>query len=246
MDRMLFLAMNGAKQVMLSQAAVSHNLANVSTTGFKADLSQFRSMPLFGDGQPSRVYAMAERPGNDLQSGSIIATDGDLDLAISGEGWIAVQAPDGGEAYTRAGDLHLTVNGLLETGEGLPVLGNGGPVAIPPHETIVIGQDGTISIRPLGQSTRALAEVDRIKLVNPPGEQLSKGADGLFRTTDGKPLEPDAEVRVVSGALEASNVNAVEQMVQMIDLARKFELQVKMMNAADRNAELGAQIMRLG
>ncbi len=245
MDHMLYVAMTGAQQVMVAQAANSHNLANVSTTGFRADLNQFRSQPLFGQGLPSRVYAMSERPGVNLSPGAIQITGRDLDMAVKGDGFIAIQTPDGGEAYTRAGNFRLTSSGLLETGAGQLVLGNGGPIAIPPAEKVEVGADGTISVRPLGQAAKALAEVDRIKLVRPPLEQLVKGVDGLLHIPDAKPLEPDAEVRLVSGALEASNVNGVEAMVKMIDLARKFELQVKMMRIAEENAEVTTQIMRI-
>ncbi len=245
MDRMLYVAMTGAAQTLTAQAANSHNLANASTTGFKADLSQFRSMPVYGDGMPSRVYAMAERPGVDLRPGAIQATGNDLDMAVDGDGWIAVQAADGSEAYTRAGDLHLTVNGLLETGAGHYVLGNGGPVSIPPAEKLDIGADGTISIRPLGQSAKTLAQIDRVKLVKPPLDQLEKGEDGLFRLRSGAAAPADASVRLVSGALEGSNVNPVEQMVNMISLARQFEMQVKMMRTAEDNASAATQLLRL-
>ena len=246
MDRVLYLAMSGAKQTLQAQGAVSHNLANVSTTGFRADLEQFRAMPVYGPGHPSRVYALQERPGIDFSPGPIQSTGRDLDIAVTHhQGFIAVQSPDGSEAYTRAGDLRVSANGLLTTGAGHLVLGNGGPVAIPPGEKLEIGQDGTISIRPLGQGANALAEIDRIKLVLPPMDQLEKGADGLFRMRDGQPLEPDAAVRVASGALEGSNVNPVGAMVEMIELSRRYELQVQIMNTAREDDQAAQQFMRL-
>lgn len=245
MDRMLYVAMSGAKQTLLAQAANANNLANVSTTGFKADLEQFRSMPVFGSGLPSRVYALSERPGSDIRPGIIQTTGRDLDVAVDGEGWIAVQDGEGGEAYTRTGDLHLTVNGLMETGAGNLVLGNGGPVAIPPAEALEIGSDGTISIRPVGQSAKALVEVDRIKLVKPQTDRLFKGRDGLFRVQGTAALPAEADVKLVSGALEASNVNAVEAMVNMISLSRQFEMQVKLMRTAQDNEAASAQMLRL-
>ncbi|MCP3671677.1 MAG: flagellar hook-basal body complex protein, partial [Gammaproteobacteria bacterium] len=167
MDRMLYVAMSGAKETLLAQAANSNNLANATTTGFLADLQQFRSMPVFGDGHPTRVYALSERPATDFKSGAIVQTGRELDVALNGKGWITVQAPDGSEAYTRRGDLKLDANGLLTTGNGLPVTGNGGPIAIPPAEKIDIAPDGTISIRPLGQAVNELAIVDQIRMVNP-------------------------------------------------------------------------------
>jgi flagellar basal-body rod protein FlgF len=242
-DRMLYVAMSGAKETMLSQANVANNLANASTTGFQADLNQFRSMPVFGAGHPTRVYAMDERPQTDFTHGSLMQTGRDLDVAVKGGGWIAVQAPDGGEAYTRRGDLYVDEYGLLKTGNDLPVMGNGGPVAIPPADKIDIGEDGTISIVPAGQPSNALAIVDRIKLVNPPTDQLQKGLDGLLRSKDGV-AEADANQRLVSGSLETSNVNVVNEMVDMIELARRFEMQVKMMKTAEDDANASASLLR--
>jgi flagellar basal-body rod protein FlgF len=245
MDRMLYLAMTGARQTLLAQNSAANNLANATSTGFRADLEQFRSMPVFGDGHPSRVYAMTERPGTDFSHGPIQHTGNELDIAVQGDGWIAVQAPDGSEAYTRAGDLHVTSNGLLETGAGHGVMGDGGPIAIPPAEKIEIGVDGTISIRPVGQAANALAALDRIKLVNPPLDSLVKGPDGLFRLADGQNAPPDAFVKVTPGAVESSNVNSVSEMVDLINLARLFELQVKAMKTAEENEQSAVQLMRM-
>jgi len=247
MDRMLYLAMSTAKQTMEAQAVNTNNLANASTTGFKADLEQFRSMPVYGDGMPSRVYAMTERPGIDLRSGPVNATGRDLDTAILGNGWIAVQARDGSEAYTRAGDLRIDGSGMLTTGAGHPVLGSSGaPITIPPAETLQIGSDGTISIRPVGQAASTLAEVDRIKLVNPDPATLSKSEDGLIRLSDGGTAPADAGVVLVSGSLEGSNVSGVEAMVRMIELQRQYEMQVKMMNAAKENEGATDQLLKMG
>ena len=245
MDRMVYLAMSGAKQMLQAQAMAANNLANASTTGFRADLEAMRAMPLFGPGAPSRVYAMAERPGIDFKPGAIEQTGNDLDVAIQGDGFIAVQAPDGSEAYTRAGNLTLNANGMLQTGSGLQVLGNGGPIAVPPAETMQIGVDGTISIRPVGQAANTLAQLDRIKLVNPPLSQLTKGTDGLFHMKDGSTAPADAMVKVQQGALEASNVNSVSEMVNMITLQRNFELQVKAMHTAEQNDSAATQLMNM-
>jgi flagellar basal-body rod protein FlgF len=163
---------------------------------------------------------------------------------VKGEGWIAVQAPDGGEAYTRAGDLRVDSYGMLTTGAGHPVMGDGGPIAIPPNGKLDIGADGTISIRPLGQGANALAVVDRIKLVKLPPAQVTKGEDGLVRLRGGGQVQPDASVTLVSGALETSNVNAVESMVRLIELARQYETQVKMMKTAEENDGAAAQLLR--
>jgi flagellar basal-body rod protein FlgF len=244
MDRMLYVAMSGASETLLAQSNNSHNLANANTTGFLADLQQFRSMPVFGDGFPTRVYAQSERPQIDFTPGPILSSDRDLDVAVKGQGWIAVQADDGTEAYTRAGDLKIDANGLLTTGTGLPVMGNGGPIAIPPAEKVDIAADGTISIRPLGQGPNELAVIDRIKLVNPPQDTLEKGMDGLIHLKDGGEAEAAADAQLVSGALEGSNVNLVDAMVDMIELSRRFEMQVKMMKTAEEADNASASLLR--
>ncbi|MGX2040117.1 flagellar basal-body rod protein FlgF [Methylocaldum sp. MU1018] len=246
MDRSLYVAMSGAKQILLAQASNANNLANANTLGFRADFEQLRSMPVFGNGYPSRVYAMAERPGVDLSTGSLQTTGRDLDVAVDGDGWLAVQAGDGSEAYTRAGDLHITPTGQLVTGSGLPVLGNAGPIAIPPAQKVEIGADGTISIIPQAANAVDLTVLDRIKLVKPDKSRLEKGADGLMRTQDGVPAEATNEVRLVTGSLEGSNVGTVEEMVQMIELARQFEYQIKMMKTVEDNGNASAELMRIG
>lgn len=245
MDRLLYVSMSGAKQVMLAQGAVSNNLANANTIGFREDFQAFRAMPVYGPGEPTRVYAMAERPGTDLAPGAIQTTGGDLDIAVDGEGWIAVQANDGSEAYTRSGDLRIAGGGVLVTGAGHPVLGNGGPIVIPAAEKIDVAGDGTISARTVGQEANALTVLDRIKLVKPDAKQLFKGDDGLMRVQSGQDAEPDASVKLLSGALESSNVNTIEALVQQITLGRQFELQVKMMKTAEEIDSATSQMMRL-
>jgi flagellar basal-body rod protein FlgF len=181
-----------------------------------------------------------------LQPGTIMATGNELDIAVNGPGWIAVRAADGAEAYTRAGDLRVLPTGQLVNGAGHPVIGNSGaPISLPPSEKIEVGSDGTISVLPNGQTPDALAVVDRIKLVNPDPAQLDKGLDGLMRLRDNSAAPPDAKVSVVSGALETSNVNTVDAMVNMIELARRFDVQVKLMKAAEENDQSSAQLMRI-
>ena len=245
MDRMLYVAMSGVKQIMQAQEANTHNMANVSTTGFRADLNEFRAMPVFGEVYPSRVYTMSERPGVDFTPGALVTTGNDLDVAIRGKGFIAVQGPDGNEAYTRAGDLHLGPGGVLTNGAGHYVIGNNGPIAIPPYEKAEIAQDGTITVRPLGQAANAMVVVDRIKLVNPPTDQLDKGLDGLFRLQSGGVAPADANVTVASGAVEGSNTNPVEALVTMISLQRQYEMQVKMMHTGEDNAATASKLLQL-
>lgn len=245
MDKSLFIAMSGASQNMLAQRAHANNLANVTTTGFRRDFEQARSMPVFGDGLATRAYAMTERPGTDLSSGTLIETGRELDVAAEGNAWIAVQAPDGSEAYTRAGSLNIDAFGILRTNTGMPVLGNGGPIAIPPADKIEIGVDGTISFRALGEAPNVLAEVDRIKLVNPDPTQMRKGEDGLMRVQGQAEQPADGAMRLVTGFLEGSNVNAVEEMTSMLALARQFELQVKMMRTVEENAQATDRILQV-
>lgn len=246
MDRFLYVAMTGAKETLRSQAANNHNLANVSTTGFRADLAAMQAQAVTGSGFASRVFATASTTGWDQTSGAMQATGRDLDVAIQGGGWIAVQGKDGQEAYTRAGDLRVDPSGLLLTGAGHPVLGDGGPVTVPAHSAVAVAADGTVSIVPVGQGPETMATVGRIKLVNPAVETVIRGEDGLFRTSDGAPAAADANVRVASGVLEGSNVNAADAMVNMIELSRRFDLQVKAMRAAEENGQASAQLLRLG
>ncbi len=245
MDKMLYLAMSGASQNTLAQRAHANNLANLSTSGFRRDFEQARSMPLFGDGYPARVYAMSERPATDFTPGSLQETGNELDVAIEGQGWLAVQAPDGSEAYVRNASMKIDALGMLRTGSGLPVLGNAGPIAVPPQQQIEIGQDGTISIRSLGEAPNVVAQVDRIKMVNPDPKSLVKGEDGMIRLKEPATQPADANVRLASGFLESSNVNAVAEMTSMLALARQFELHVKMMRTAEDNASAVARVMQL-
>jgi flagellar basal-body rod protein FlgF len=244
MDKLLYIAMSGAKETLRAQAANNHNLANASTTGFRADLSAFQSRAVTGSGFPSRVYATNSTTGWDGTSGSMLATGRDLDVAVQGDGFIAVQGRDGREAYTRAGDLRIDPSGLLTNGAGHVVMGDGGPITVPPTSSISIAGDGSISIVPLGQQPNTTATVARIKLVNPPANSLTRGDDGLFRTTDGNPAPADAAVKVASGTLESSNVNVADAMVHMIELSRNFDMQIKAIRSAEENGAAAAQLLK--
>ena len=219
---------------------------SASTTGFRADLESYTSQPVYGPGHASRVYGVATGKGVDFTPGSSIGTGRDLDISINGKGWIAVQGPDGNEGYTRAGDLQVDSLGLLRTGAGHPVIGSGSPIAIPPFEKIEIGADGTISILPVGQAATALQVVDRIKLVNPPEGDMVKGSDSLMHMASFQPAIADSTITLQGGALESSNVNAIEAMVSLIQLARHYEMQIKVMANAEENDKASASLMRLG
>lgn len=245
MDKALYIAMSGAKQSMMAQQAHANNLANVKTTGFKEDFTQARSMPVYGEHHPTRAYAMTERPGTNFDSGPLMQTGNNLDIALKGDGWIGVQAEDGTEAYTRSGDLNIDINGQLRTGKGLPVLGNGGPIVLPPSAKIEIGADGTISVLPLGADAIGLAQVDRIRLVNPDVADLEKREDGLIHLKEGvAPPDFDATIQVEPGFLEGSNVNAVSALTDILSLSRQYELQVKLMSQADKISQSTARLLQ--
>mgnify|MGYP003384928986 FL=1 len=243
MGNYLYTSMVSASQIMRGMADVTHNLANASTTGFRADLSMFRSLPVPGAVNGGDL-PLFERTGVDTSFGALQNTGNDLDVAVSGDGWIAVQAGNG-EAYTRRGDLRLDSLGQLSNGAGQLIVGDGGPIAIPPHTKMEIAADGTISIQPLGQGPDTVAVVGRIKLVSLDGDNLYKGKDGLLRLNDGATAEEDANVSLVSGALEASNVNTISTMVKMIELQRSYETQIKMMKTAADNDRASAALMKM-
>lgn len=244
MDKVLWTAMGGADQMMQAQAVASHNLANASTTGFRADLHAFSSYLVQGPGFPTRVGVVHQATGFDPRQGSLEQTGRALDVAIQGEGWLAVQAADGTEAYTRAGSLRVSADGVLETASGLAVLGDGGPISLPPSSRLEVGADGTLSIVPEGLGPETAAAVARLKLVKPDAAELHKGADGLMRLPGGATAPADATVTVTSGALESSNVSIAESMIEMIQISREFELQVRLMRTAGENDEAAQQLLR--
>jgi len=237
--------MSGAKQNMQALAVNANNLANAKTTGFRADLAQARSMQAFGEGLPSRVFAMTEVASQNFDSGALSSTGRDLDIAIEGSGFIAVQAKDGSEAYTRGGHLRLTETGALETTDGEAVIGDSGPIFLPlPVNNIHISGDGTIMVQPTGAPVTTQEEVARIKFVNPNVRALEKGNDGLFRRSDGNIAEADVNVKVMSGMLESSNVNPVGEMTEMIALQRQFEMQLKLMKTAEEVDSSASSLLR--
>ncbi|HEX6707705.1 MAG TPA: flagellar basal-body rod protein FlgF [Albitalea sp.] len=240
MDRMIYLSMSGAKATMQRQDTLANNLANVSTVGFRAELQAFRAVPVQGSGASTRVYALESTPGYDASAGNVTATGRPLDVAMKGNAWLSVQGLDGTEAYTRAGSLDVSADGTLTTRNGLTVLGDGGPIQVPPNTEVQIGGDGTVSARATnGKST----PVGKLKLVTPE-VPLQRGTDGLFRA-DGGDLQADANARVQDGALEGSNVSAVETMVSMITAARQFEAQMKMLQTAEGDEKAAAQLLSM-
>jgi flagellar basal-body rod protein FlgF len=241
MDRMIYLSMSGAKATMQRQDTLANNLANVSTVGFRAELQAFRSVPVLGSGASTRVYALETTPGYSDQAGPVTATGRNLDVAMKGNAWLAVQGLDGTEAYTRAGALDVSSDGTLVTAGGLTVLGDGGPIQVPPNSQVSIGQDGSVSA---STGNGRATPVGKLKLVTPEGP-LIRGEDALFRAPDGD-LPADDTARVQDGALEGSNVSPVETMVAMIAAARQFEAQMKMLQTAEGNEKSATQLLSLG
>lgn len=245
MDDFLYVATSGAREAMLAQAVNSNNLANISTTGFRANLVMAESAYLSGAGQPSRVFGAIQDEAVDLTEGVINTTGRELDVAIKGRGLMAVMGANGSEGYTRRGDLRVNDLGQLINGAGQQMMGDSGPIAVPPFSDIAIGVDGTVSIVALGEAPNALTAIDRIKLVNPANADLVKGEDGLLHMRSGDQAEADAIVGLISGSLESSNVNSVSAMVRMIELARQYEQYVKMMGTAEQMDRSSTELMSL-
>jgi len=235
MSELLGTVMAGARQVMKAQAINANNLANASTDGFRAELVHISSL--------EDINGLSSTP--DLAEGMVRTTGNPMDVSINGEGWLAVQAADGSEGYTRRGDLHVDVFGQLTNGSGQLVLGQGGPITLPPYQNIEFGVDGSVSIQPAGQDINTRVVVDRLKLALPDKRQLVRGDDGLLRLPRGAVADPDANVKLQSGTLEGSNVNAVGEMLKMMDLARQFEAQVQLMNSAEENSSTLATILKM-
>jgi flagellar basal-body rod protein FlgF len=248
MDRLIYTAMSGAAQALEQQSVTANNLANASTTGFRAQLSAFRQVPMNFEGNAAgdpttRTFVLSSTPTADYTPGPIQQTGNPLDVAIQGPGWLSVQTADGTEAYTRAGNLHVDANGQLVTANNLPVLGNAGPMSIPPGAAVTIGKDGTVNALIPGDPPTAIATVDQLKLVNPDVTTMTRGDDGLFRTANGQPAQADPTVAVAPASLEGSNVNAVSAMVDMITNARQFEMQTKLLNSANQNDQSANKLL---
>lgn len=248
MDRLLYTAMSGASGTMSRQAAVAHNLANVTTQGYRAEEHRLRAVQVQTHNNdpaalPTRAFAVDASTHTDFSSGALMNTGSQYDVALRGKGWLTLALPDGTEAYTRAGSFQVSENGILQTPAGIPVMGDGGPITIPPDSRITIGEDGTVSTINESGAQNVVNAIGRLKLVNPPEADLVRGPDGLFRLNTGEPAAQDGAVRVAGGYLENSNVNPVEQMVSMISLARQFEMQMRMITTAETNDRAATQVL---
>ncbi len=240
MDRMIYLSMSGAKAAMQRQEVLANNLANVSTNGFRAELAAFRAVPVQGSGASTRVYALESTVGASHEPGTVTTTGRPLDVAMKGNAWLTVQGTDGTEAYTRAGALDVDAQGQLVTKTGLPVLGDGGPISVPANTEVSIAGDGTVSAK---RANGTSSTIGRLKLVTPENPTaVTRSEDGLFRAADGD-LQRDANARLQDGALEGSNVSAVETMIAMISAARQFEHQMKLLQTAERQEQTAAKLL---
>lgn len=243
MDRLIYTAMTGAKHTLGRQAAVAHNLANATSTGYRAEEHRLRAVPVRSEALPTRAFVVDASVSNDLTPGPLQQTGRVLDVAVQGQGWIALALPDGTEAYTRNGSLEVSVNGVLQTRNGIPVQGDGGAISIPPDNAVTIAKDGTITVLSASGARNNPSAIGRIKLVDPPAGELERGADGLFRLRGGGAAPVDDKVAIASGYLEGSNVNVVEEMVGMIALARQFDLQMRMLSTAEQNDRAATQLL---
>jgi flagellar basal-body rod protein FlgF len=230
-QQLFYLAMGGLDATMQNAAAAANNLANRDTTAFKSQSAVFQAAPLYDQGLPDRVAVASRTTSTDFSSGPIEQTGRNLDVAISGPGWIAVQASDGSIGLTRNGSFSISPLGVLQTSDGHPVLGRGlAPIALPPLQKVTIGQDGTISGTLRGQSPDQVAALNRLMLTNPPTAALQRRGDGLFQDTTGAP-QPAAAVRLQTGALEGSNTEPMSLMLNMIETTREYQMQTEMMRA---------------
>ena len=246
MDKLIYTAGSGAKHILERQATTANNLANVNTTGFRAQIDAFRAVPVVAEGAlPTRTFVVNAEVASDFSSGPLQMTGRDLDVAVRGKGWLAVTMPDGSEAYTRHGALQMNANGLLQSSQGLAIAGDGGPISVPPEVSVSIGGDGTISTIATTTKPGAPTILGRLKLVNPPEADLVRGDDGLFRLRGGVAAPTDPTVQVAGGALEGSNASPIDSMVTMISLARSFDLQMNLLKNAENNAAKATQILAL-
>lgn len=245
MDRMIHTSLSAMRSAMARQTTTANNLANANTVGFRAEFATSRALWLRGGEFQGRAPTSGEVVAADMRSGAVTQTGRELDIALNGDAMLAVQADDGSEAYTRRGDLMVSQSGLLTTGDGVPVLGEGGPVTLPPADKVQIDADGRLWIIPEGGDATQLQEVARLKLATPAGSDVVKGIDGLFRVRDGGVLPSDPDARVTSGALEQSNVNVSAALIDMIDASRAWETQIKLLGQARDLDSASADLMRL-
>jgi flagellar basal-body rod protein FlgF len=245
MDRLVHTSLSALRAAMARQTATANNLANANTVGFRAEMASSRALWIRGPGLESRAPTSEEVVSADMHAGAITETGRDLDIALQGDAMLAVQADNGDEAYTRRGDLQLSESGVLTTGDGHPVLGDSGPITIPPADSMRISDDGVIWIVPRGGDPNVPQQVDRLKLATPAGSQVLKGVDNLFRVPNGGALPSDPQARIIPHSLEGSNVQATQALIDMVDASRSWDMQLRLISTAKELDTSGADLMRL-
>ncbi len=245
MDRLIYTSLTAMRGAMARQTAIANNLANANTPGFRADLAEAQSLWLDGQKLDTRVYASEEVQAADMTAGTVTGTGRDLDIALSGDAMLAVQAENGEIGYTRRGDLMLSASGLLTTGDGRPVQASQGPLTLPPSDGVNIDEQGRVWIVPLGGDPTQPQEIDRLQLVSPAGSDIVKGVDGLFRVRDGGTLPADPDARLITRSLESSNVSATQALVEMIEASRSWDTQLKMLDDARDMDSASTDLMSL-
>jgi len=245
MDRLIFTAFSGLDASMVRQRVIASNMANAQTVGFRAEMLTFTPITIKGDGLEARAMSQAAVPGASMEDGSLTETGKPLDIAMTGDTFLALQGTDGGEAYTRRGDLSVSPSGLLVNGDSRPVLGEGGPITIPPGGQVSIAPDGGVLVSDPASPDAPPNRIERIKLVSTTGVRMGKGLDGLFRAPAGGVLPPDPEARVITGTLEQSNVNPSDVLVQMVEAQRLFDIRTKLISTAKDLDEGSAALMRM-
>ncbi len=244
MDRLLYTSLSAMRAAQSRQTATANNIANANTPGFRADMAATQALWLRGAAE-SRATASEEVLAADMRAGTVVATGRALDVAANGDAMFVVQSTDGEEAFARRGDFQLSDSGLLTTGDGHPVMGNGGPITLPPADSIAIDAQGRISIVPTGGDPTQPQEVAQLRLVTPGGSDAVKGLDNLFRVRGGGALPDDPDARVRSGHLEGSNVSTTQALVDMIEASRSWDTQLKLIADARDNDAATADLMRL-
>jgi flagellar basal-body rod protein FlgF len=245
MDRLVYTSLSALRGAMARQASTANNIANVNTVGFRGEYAAASALYVRGDGEPARAHSSEQVVGADLRSGTVNMTGRELDVAMDGDALLTVQAPNGDEAYTRRGDLSVAETGLLTNGEGYPVIGEEGPITVPPYDKINIEQDGLVRIVPMGGNPEQPQIIGRLKLASPAGSQIVKGTDGLFRVKDGGVLPADPEGKLLPGGLEGSNVEASRALAEMIEASRSWDTQIKLITTARELDSSAAELMRL-
>ncbi|MDE2405411.1 MAG: flagellar basal body rod protein FlgF [Sphingomonadales bacterium] len=245
MDRLIYTAMSGMTDSMTRERVIASNMANAQTVGFRAEMIYSTPVTVKGDSLEVRALSDGEVHGASMRPGVIDQTGRPLDLALNGDAMLTVQAEDGSEAYTRRGDLSVTPSGVLQNGDGRPVMGNGGPITVPPNAIVAITPEGQVMVSNPETPDQPATQVDKLKLASPAGSRIGKGLDGLFRVIGGGVLPDDANASLNPGALEQSNVSASEVMVQMVQAQRLFDIRTKMIATAREVDQSGSSLMRI-